>query len=35
MAMHRPLSSDGVHAFLDTLLGDDLHADLLQYVLER
>ena len=26
MAMRRPLSFDGVHNFLDTLFGDDLHA---------
>ena len=26
MAMHQPLSFDGVHNFLDTLFGDDLHA---------
>ena len=26
MAMRQPLSSDGVHNFLDTLFGDDLHA---------
>ena len=26
MAMRQPLSFDGVHGFLDTLFGDDLHA---------
>ena len=26
MAMRQPLSFDGVHNFLDTLFGDDLHA---------
>ena len=26
MAMHQPLTFDGVHGFLDTLFGDDLHA---------
>ncbi len=26
MAIYHPLSFDGVHRFLDTLFGDDLHA---------
>ena len=26
MALRRPLSFEGVHGFLDTLFGDDLHA---------
>src|SRR5260370_27998842 len=26
MATHRPLSFEGVHGFMDTLFGEDLHA---------